>query len=248
MKNTIINISKILSFCSLFLILSCTIQKDKVKEVENFDQVKEQYILAKMVGTEPFWSIEVYEDHVWFETPEIKAKEIPIRWVNVQEASRIVSTDEKFPLDIIIKEEFCSDGMSDQEFYYSAKGTFQGKTINGCTKWYLDNRYEGKWQLESAKDISLSDFEEKPYIEWESDPLQITGNLGCNGVMGRIVYKNQFPSLTYLSTTLMWCDQMEGETQLLKLMKKTTHWQIEERKLVAKKGTETLCRWVEMKN
>lgn len=247
MRKNIINSVKTLAFCSLLFITSCGVRKDVVKESEGFDQVKEKNVLAKMIGTEPFWSIEVYEDHVWFETPEIKAKEIPIRWVNVEEGSRIVSIDAKFPLDIIIKEEFCSDGMSDQEFSFSAKGTFQGKNINGCTKWYLSEKYQGKWQLEYAKNISMNSFEEKPYIEWDSDPLQISGNLGCNGVMGRVVYKNQFPSLTYLSTTLMWCDQMEGETQLLKLMKETTNWQIEEGKLVAKKGTETLSRWGKVK-
>ena len=242
MKKIIVNSVKIISVCLLFLISSCIATKDVVKEAEITD-VPETYIIARLVGTEPFWTIEIYDEFAYFESPDTKPQEIAIEWKDNREGTTIVSKDAKFPLELHLKEDFCSDGMSDKEYYYAVNGFAQGKAISGCVQWFLNDNYEGTWMLEYAKNIDFSIFENHPYIEWEAGTMQISGNLGCNGIMGRIIYKNVNPSLTYLATTLMWCDEMNIETDLFLLIKSVEHWSVENEKLIGKKGGEVLVKF-----
>jgi uncharacterized membrane protein len=83
------------------------------------------------IGTEPFWSVEISaaDNTATVQTPE--KTEAPIALVAISETADSATYTGK-NLKISIKKGKCSDGMSDNEYEYSAAVAFDIYKLQGC--------------------------------------------------------------------------------------------------------------------
>ena len=87
------------------------------------------------LGNEPFWSLEVDKNKgVTFNTPEMKTP------VQVTYSDPTVTSNTRnyhlqtgnIVLDVIISQQFCSDGMSDFIYDYKVEVEYKGRKYSGC--------------------------------------------------------------------------------------------------------------------
>jgi uncharacterized membrane protein len=92
----------------------------------------------KITGTEPFWSIYIHKDTILFtklneniDSVYFKQEQFKV----VESESDYVLTDaEKNNARLLIKQEACSDGMSDHTYPYSATFNYKGMELKGCAE------------------------------------------------------------------------------------------------------------------
>ena len=92
----------------------------------------------KITGTEPFWSIYIHKDTILFtklneniDSVYFKQEQFKV----VEPESDYVLTDaEKNNARLLIKQEACSDGMSDHTYPYSATFNYKGMELKGCAE------------------------------------------------------------------------------------------------------------------
>lgn len=214
----IMNTLKKVAFLSLMFTVSCGGVKELDQQVPT-ESVEDKSVKLKVIGTEPFWSLEVTESIAYYQTPEQSRKAISITWNVSKDKIILQSKNSDMKLQFVLTEQFCSDGMSDQEFTLAASGKIDEDQLRGCAKWMLNEQMVGKWMLKKSKGVKVEDFSQIPYIELDGDLMQMSGNLGCNGVSAKIVIDANKTFFDYISTTLMWCDDMEHETILLNQLK-----------------------------
>lgn len=89
------------------------------------------------LGNEPFWSLDIIPDEQRIVLKEVgidKAHEFIYSPANVgggvYRYEAVNASKEK--LVVVIREENCSDGMSDRQYHYSAEITFNGRILKGC--------------------------------------------------------------------------------------------------------------------
>ena len=88
------------------------------------------------LGTEPFWSVEIENGLATVETPE--KKEAPIVLTSMTQTSTKhefggqVATYSGENLEIRIKKEKCSDGMSETVYLYSCEVEYDIYKFKGC--------------------------------------------------------------------------------------------------------------------
>jgi len=93
----------------------------------------------EITGTEPFWHISIFEDSVTYSI--LKEKMIEEKFVisalvtdidNINTYTYILENSNK--VNITIKKEICSDGMSDHTYPYSATFNYKGMELKGCAE------------------------------------------------------------------------------------------------------------------
>ena len=105
-------------------------------EAKNFRTECYNYeFIAK--GNEPFWSLEIVPTEQQIVLKDIstnKVYQFPYQPANSGGGvHRFETTDgAKNKLVVVIREEPCSDGMSDQKYRYSAEVVINGRTLKGC--------------------------------------------------------------------------------------------------------------------
>ncbi|MBX7249084.1 MAG: hypothetical protein K1X35_08600 [Caulobacteraceae bacterium] len=88
----------------------------------------------RVVGTEPFWSIDIDNDYLKFkgvDLPEATGQNAGPT-MTPGTATWNVSTGDGTVLKVVLTGEKCSDGMSDREYPLTAKVDFGEKHFNGC--------------------------------------------------------------------------------------------------------------------
>ncbi len=90
----------------------------------------------------------------------------------------------------------------------------------GSTKPVTKAQLADKWVLKSINNRSVSEvFPDKtPYILFNFDIEQISGNGGCNMFSGKFTYSGGEFTAPNLASTMMACPAMEGENMLHKLL------------------------------
>ena len=229
-------------YFSLFVIVSCGSVKDNNQQTTNQSEISNN-LKVRVLGNEPFWNIDVYDTYAIYNTPETPKKQIKIDWNEIEGKYVIKSLEKNLPLQITLENDFCSDGMSDTEYNYKAEGTINGKVVNGCAKWFMNDDFKGKWNLKSSKGQQISNFSNLPYLELDSDTMRVSGNAGCNGIAGAIIYKNGKLTFNYLSTTLMWCDDMEHEATFIKNLKGVDDFKVEDNLLLGYKNGQLILEF-----
>ncbi len=87
-----------------------------------------------LLGTEPFWSVEIdvagRTTFLRLDDPDVSADRVT-RKATADGAQFSTQADGE-PLEITLKKETCSDGMSDRVYPYAAEVTWQGRAYVGC--------------------------------------------------------------------------------------------------------------------
>jgi uncharacterized membrane protein len=83
----------------------------------------------KLVGTEPFWGLEIAGDRLVLDRPAEKAVVAPRTAPVIDGAS---ATWNSGPLKVRLTPADCSDGMSDRSYAYAATVVVGGITLAGC--------------------------------------------------------------------------------------------------------------------
>jgi len=93
------------------------------------------YVVAAR-GNEPFWSIEVADDKLTWRQPE-EPQELVIDAVQSEDAEGAVGytgSAQGHTIEVFIEAQSCRDSMSGAYFAYSARATFDGKSLKGCAR------------------------------------------------------------------------------------------------------------------
>ncbi len=113
----------------------------KAKKAEPQQNQKQEDLSAVYFcrGNEPFWMVKIDKEGMTFQTPE----EAPLRYpvvastitgsVLVFEGNLKNSTGSSF-LKVTIEKQPCSDGMSDEEYAYTARVEKDEKSYVGCAE------------------------------------------------------------------------------------------------------------------
>lgn len=220
------------------LIYGCSSTKSHDKETDTAKKVEQ--LKARVWGNEPFWNIDIYETYMIYQTPEHQTDKINFSQHKSDDKIAISSLDKNFPFVIVIEEAYCNDGMSDYEFSYKADVTMGEQKTSGCVRWVVSDEFLGKWTLKYSKQQDIDAFQNLPFISIEPQTLRVSGNVGCNGLGGRIVNHSEFPKFEYLATTLSWCEDMNAETQLMQNLKKVNKLIVESNELKGYNSNELL--------
>jgi uncharacterized membrane protein len=93
-------------------------------------------------GNEPFWNISIHGDSVIYKTPT-SSKNFKITFFSKDIDQKGNSSEYEYTLEdrkqadkafIKIIHQSCSDGMSDQQFTYSASFAYKNDTLKGCAE------------------------------------------------------------------------------------------------------------------
>lgn len=89
------------------------------------------------LGNEPFWAVDIIpaeEQIVLKDVGENKVYQFPYQPATVIDGMNRFETSNgaKDKLVIVIREESCSDGMSDNQYEYAAEVAINGRTLKGC--------------------------------------------------------------------------------------------------------------------
>ena len=118
------------TFASLFLMVSCQNTSHTDRNAAAFTTPKHANMAWHCLGTEPFWSVEISDNGTAIvETPE--KKEAPIALTAIAETAEAAAYSGE-NLQIRIKKEKCSDGMSETVYLYSAEVDYDIYAFKGC--------------------------------------------------------------------------------------------------------------------
>lgn len=104
-------------------------------EVRGCEAPDADYIVSAR-GNEPFWGVEVTEQHIVWRQPEAP-KEIelgPVQTQNAEGAVRYHASDAGRELELRVHAQPCRDSMSGAFFAYTAKAILDGKEFSGCAR------------------------------------------------------------------------------------------------------------------
>ena len=89
---------------------------------------------VRVLGTEPFWSIEITSDALVYTRVDQPEQRAPNRGVTVQGtvATFTTTTSLNQPLNVSLIATECSDGMSDRTYPLTARVEIGDQTLNGC--------------------------------------------------------------------------------------------------------------------
>ena len=110
-------------------------KKEKRKSIKGDKNARELFN-KQFFGTEPFWSMRFTRDGVYY-TPNIGEEEISFSYANIKAKSgiweiRAFNDSTGSEIDITVKKEKCSDGMSDNTYPYSINIVTSEDIRNGC--------------------------------------------------------------------------------------------------------------------
>lgn len=82
----------------------------------------------------------------------------------------------------------------------------------------------GDWNIVSVngKEVEATDTERQPFIHFDKPKGKISGNTGCNYLMGKCWFDNKNGRVTFsnLGSTMMACPDMTTETAILEALRK----------------------------
>ncbi len=89
-----------------------------------------------VIGTEPFWSIRVLPDSLYYSSPEMPlGRPALIDTIDTRDGQvRFIGRFDGAPYELSIKSGKCSDGMSDTVYSHSARFVWGDRTLNGCAR------------------------------------------------------------------------------------------------------------------
>ena len=235
----------------LLTILSCkttstatnTVNTEENSTIPSFNSNKKPYFKAS--GTEPFWSIQLYEDKIVYKTPEdsiflphtepILAMDSNVKLYNTKTKSS--------EFKIQISQQECANEMSGEIFPYKITVDFKKNAssnfekINGCGQYIIDYRLHDIWVLEelNGNKINKEDFTNTlPVIEIfkNLNSYRFSGILGCNRIMSSLFFEREKLRFNSITSTKMMCGNSNKEAELITALESVTTYSIEENRLI----------------
>ncbi len=104
-------------------------------EVRGCDAPAPSYVVAAR-GNEPFWSVEVSDDHMIWRQPEAptEIKFLEPQTLNAEGAVRYTVSTPEHNLELMVHAQPCRDSMSGEYFAYTAKALLDGRELSGCAR------------------------------------------------------------------------------------------------------------------
>ena len=113
------------------LLLSCE-QSERPGEVETFDGIADDDVI-NLVGTEPFWSMEIKQGLLLYTTPDNPdGKVATVTRFAGNNGLGISGELGSEALQIAVTPGECSDGMSDRTYPFTATVSLAEQQLNGC--------------------------------------------------------------------------------------------------------------------
>lgn len=214
--------------------------KEEVPAVAFPTNESRPYFVA--TGTEPFWSIRIYEDSITYITPSdsiafphtgpILAQDSNVKRYDVETASG------KMTLQILQAE--CTNAMSGKVSPYNVSVNLQKGTsaeveeLKGCGDYITDYRLHDIWVLETlnGKTVTKADFsKELPMLEIKAAENTFSGFAGCNRMNGVLFYEKGLLRFMNIATTRMLCEPNNKEAEFLSALQSSTSYALENNRL-----------------
>jgi len=223
----------------ILLLVACKpAQKPVVRmkeQPQNNIPLKEVFL--KVFGTEPFWNVEIAEDQIIYKDMEGKLLSFPYK-AAVEDVANATKTyqvmKDGIELYVQVKENYCSDGMSDNDYSYQAKIQIKdkGKLItehNGCARYVLHPALGGRWNLKELNSVKVKEDGSyaAPYLEFDATENRVFGNSSCNGFNGQVFSEGKTLKFSHMAVTLMMCMNENIEREFLDALNQINRFEIE---------------------
>lgn len=218
---------------------SCKSVENNIKKKDAMDEIIKDINFNsyfKIIGTEPFWNIEIAEDKIIYAPADGQkiefAYNIPI--VNKSTDTRIYNTvNGKGSITIKLYKGFCTDGMSDRDYDYRADVTItqlkKTTKLKGCGYFISDEILSGNWKLKQLKGAVIKSVDDSviPFLEFDIENNRVAGNSGCNGLSAEFTQlKNQL-KFNEIILTRMFCGEENVENEFISSLKDINTFKVE---------------------
>lgn len=227
------------------LLLGVTSCKTKQTVTENTESVQKKYDeknfdpYFRALGAEPFWDILLNDEFIVYKNTEGINEVFTIS--NAIDKSNATQTikgaNKNNEISIILSPGECSDGMSENSFDYKVVVKINGKNLNdnlnGCGEFIISKKLLGKWELNQFKgaDILENKYLKTPYLLFDGDDFQFSGNASCNGIKGAVVLTSETMKFQNVAATRMMCVHENMEADFLKALNTVTSYKVVDNEL-----------------
>ena len=163
----------------------------------------------RAVGTEPFWSLTITSDRIIYD--DVENRRTAVRKPRAQSANGNVYYRAR-GMTVAIRNQECSDGMSDRRFADTVRVRIGRRTLNGCGRAYPDARsLDGsEWRIASVGGFAIK-LQRPAIIAFADD--RVSGSTGCNRFTGGYDIESGRLSTPRLAMTRMACAGDAGEVE-----------------------------------
>ena len=179
------------------------------------------------IGNEPFWSLDLdFEKEFQFKNIDGLVINVPAsEGLKAMDAdvTRYRSVNETYEIIIQIIHQDCSDTMSDDVFYFKVIVDYKKIndkdyiTLHGCGNFVPDYRLHNIWVIESLENKNLNEIEfmkGHPMLEIDLVKNRISGQDGCNNIMGSVRCENGTLVFGVMAGTMMACPNIEISNEI----------------------------------
>ncbi len=155
----------------------------------------------RAVGTEPFWSLTITRDRIVYDDAE--DRETIVRKPRAQSVNGNLVYRTR-ALTVVIRNQECSDGMSERRFADTVRVKIGRRMLSGCGRAYPDARSLGgsEWRVASVGDTAIT-LPRPATIAFTED--RVSGSTGCNRFIGGYTLQAGRLSTPRLAMTRMAC-------------------------------------------
>ncbi|VXC94948.1 META domain-containing protein [Sphingomonas sp. AX6] len=155
----------------------------------------------RAVGTEPFWSLSITRDQIVYD--DVERRRTAVRKPRPLNTNGNVFYRAR-GMTVIIRNQECTDGMSDRRFADTVRVKIGRRTLNGCGRAYPDARsLDGsEWRIASVAGTAVI-LPRPATIAFTED--RVSGSTGCNRFMGDYAIQAGRLSTPRLAMTRMAC-------------------------------------------
>ncbi len=204
-----------------------------------------QEVFFKASGTEPFWGIDLSDEHIRFSLVRNGTEKFEFRTPEAIRAAdanvRLYQTSgQKKLLLVKILQKVCLNEMSGQEFPYEVTINFTegdnppASGLKGCGQYVTDYRLHDIWVLEklNGRAVNPADFaKELPRLEIKAAENTFSGYTGCNAIRGTLFYEKDVLRFRQAAVTLRACPGGNAEKTFLDALSSTTRYSIANNRL-----------------
>lgn len=163
----------------------------------------------RAVGTEPFWSLTIGRDRIVYD--DIEDRETVVRKPRAQTANGNLVYRTR-AMTVVIRNQECSDGMSDRRFADTVRLKIGRRMLTGCGRAYPDARsLDGsEWRIASVGGQSVT-LPRPATIAFTED--RVSGWTGCNRFTGGYTLQSGRLSTPRLAMTRVACMDAAGTVE-----------------------------------
>jgi heat shock protein HslJ len=204
-----------------------------------------EIVYFKATGTEPFWSLEISEDSLRFQslTNDFKAFAVPhSEPAQAMDANvkRYQSATADGHMRVQIQQLACVNAMSGEESRYTVRVELKRSTdqkftfFQGCGNYQIDYRLHDLWALEElgGKKVTPAQFEKQlPLLEIKAKEATFMGFAGCNEMNGQLFSERNRLRFIDIRTTRKACAADNQEAAFLKALRSATEYRLSNNRL-----------------